>query len=810
MLGPMSETTVDPAPAAPAPSQQPRPKRRGRPFWRRFLSWWGGGRFVSLVILLALGVMQASEMVPGNATFLDRARAATLLPLRNAVFDFYQRQIPRVAPEGHERPVVIVDIDEASLAEVGQWPWPRDDLAKMVEFLMKSGALAVGFDIVFAEQDRLSPNLIALRAASRGLSDEVLAQLKALPSNDTVFADELQRSRVVLGQVANNAENVSGDLPKGPPMARRGERPEAFIRNPFRNAVRNFETLETASPGLGMINVAPDADGIVRRAPAILRVSVEREDGKTREKIYPSLVVEMYRVATGDPRRPFFVASNALGISEVALTKDFSIPTTRDGEIWVYFAEPGEITGDLYVSAKDVLNATLPPARFQNKFVLVGTSAAGLRDIRATPISNNLPGVEVHSNMIETIWFRTPLVRPANALGAELTAVLVAGLLLVVFLPMIGAIWSLGLVVAVVGILAAVSWFSFAGLNAAFLTLPGRALVDFSFFAVTILILYSVLTFSSYSRTAAERRQVRGAFSQYLSPALVEQLADDPDRLQLGGEMKSMTFLFCDIRGFTAISETFKTDPQGLTKLINKFLTPMTDIIMDRQGTIDKYMGDCIMAFWNAPLDDAEHAAHACQSALAMFTFLPDLNKAIEAEAVAEGRQFHPIKIGAGINTGECVVGNMGSEKRFDYSVLGDAVNLASRLEGQSKNYGVNIVIGEETHREASEFATIELDLIAVKGKAEAVRIHALLGDADMKASAPYRALIEKHDEMLRIYRAQKWDEAEAMLPVCNEAALEAGFDLSVLYELYSERLALYKWDPPPPEWDGVFVATSK
>jgi len=319
-----------------------------------------------------------------------------------------------------------------------------------------------------------------------------------------------------------------------------------------------------------------------------------------------------------------------------------------------------------------------------------------------------------------------------------------------------------------------------------------------------------VLTFSSYSRTAAERRQVRGAFSQYLSPALVEQLADDPDRLQLGGEMRSMTFLFCDIRGFTAISETFKTDPQGLTKLINKFLTPMTDIIMERQGTIDKYMGDCIMAFWNAPLDDPAHYRHACESALAMFEFLPKLNNQIEEEAKAENRQFHPIRIGIGINTGECVVGNMGSEKRFDYSVLGDAVNLASRLEGQSKNYGVNIVIGEETQADVPDFATIELDLIAVKGKEEAVRIYALLGDATMKADPAYQALIEKHDNMLKIYRSQKWDDAEAMLPECNEAAHKAGVDLSVLYELYSERMALYKWDPPPKEWDGVFVATSK
>lgn len=809
----MSELTVDDAagtthPTSPGSAEAPA-KKKGRPFWRRFIHWWGGGRFISLVILIVLGLVQASEFTPGEDV-LNRTRTATLLPLRNALFDFYQQQIPRATPEGHDRPVVIVDIDEPSLAEVGQWPWPRDDLAKMVDFLMKSGALAIGFDIVFAEQDRLSPNLVAQRAASRSLSTEVLDELKALPSNDAVFADALQRSRVVLGQVANNLENVTKKLPKGPPMARRGERPDGFIRNGFRNAVRNFEVLESASPGLGMINVEPDPDGIVRRAPALVRLSVERENGKIRQKIYPSLVVEMYRVATGDPRRPFYVSSNALGINEVALTKDFSIPTTRDGDIWVYFAEPGEITGDLYVSAKDVLNKTLPAERFQNKFVLVGTSAAGLRDIRATPISNNLPGVEVHSNMIETIWFRTPLVRPNNALDAELMGVIIAGVLLIVFLPMIGAVWSLVLAAAVTVGFAAFSWFSFAGIEWWFLQLEGRALVDFSFFAATILILYSVLTFSSYSRTAAERRQVRGAFSQYLSPALVEQLADDPDRLQLGGEMRSMTFLFCDIRGFTAISETFKTDPQGLTKLINKFLTPMTDIIMERQGTIDKYMGDCIMAFWNAPLDDPAHYRHACESALAMFEFLPKLNDQIETEAKSEGRQFHPIRIGIGINTGECVVGNMGSEKRFDYSVLGDAVNLASRLEGQSKNYGVNTVIGEETQRDVPDFATIELDLIAVKGKEEAVRIFALLGDASMKADPAYQALIEKHDEMLRIYRSQKWDEAETMLPDCNEAAHAAGIDLSVLYELYSERIALYKWDPPPKEWDGVFVATSK
>ena len=824
----MSDLTAEQAPGAPAspppaaPAQRPAARRHGRPFWRRFLHWWGGGRFVSLIILFVLGLVQASELTPGG-DILNRVREATLTPLRNALFDFYQQQKPRTIPEGRPRPVVIVDIDDASLAEIGQWPWPRDDLAKMLVYLNNAGALAIGFDIVFAEQDRLSPDLVVQRAGARGLSQGALDELKALPSNDAIFADVLKQTRTVLGQVAVNAANPEGELPKGPPMARRGERPEGFIRKEFPNAIPPFTPLEDATPGLGMINVEPDPDGIVRRAPALVKVWVNK-DGKIREKLYPSLVVEMYRITTpqrdeagrvvgavvDNPKRPFFVASNALGINEVALTKDFSIPTTADGEIWVYYATPGEITGDLYVSAKDVLSQAAPADRFQGRYVLIGTSAAGLRDIRATPVTNNLPGVEVHANMIETIWFGTPLIRPLNAIGQETSIAILAGLLLIVFLPMIGAIWSLVLVGGVAVALAAFSWYSFAGIDLSFLSLPGRHLVDFSFFAITTLILYSVLTFSSYSRTAAERRQVRGAFSQYLSPALVEQLADEPDRLQLGGEMKNMTFLFCDVRGFTAISETFKTDPQGLTKLINKFLTPMTDLIMERNGTIDKYMGDCIMAFWNAPLDDLLHPKHACESALAMFEFLPELNRQLEVEAKNDGRAFHPIRIGIGINTGECVVGNMGSEKRFDYSVLGDAVNLASRLEGQSKTYGVNIVIGEETHVEAPEFATLELDMIAVKGKAEAVRIHALMGDSVMKDSAPFKALVAKHNELLAAYRGQRWDEAEGLLAPCNELAQAAGFDLSGLYELFSERLALYKWDPPPPEWDGVFVATSK
>jgi adenylate cyclase len=270
--------------------------------------------------------------------------------------------------------------------------------------------------------------------------------------------------------------------------------------------------------------------------------------------------------------------------------------------------------------------------------------------------------------------------------------------------------------------------------------------------------------------------------------------------------MKDMTLLFCDVRGFTSISELYKSYPQGLTSLINRFLTPTTNIILERLGTIDKYMGDCIMAFWNAPLDDDDHAGHACESALAMMDCIVDLNVTLKAEAEAEDKRFIPIKVGIGLNSGECCVGNMGSEQRFDYSVLGDDVNLASRLEGQSKTYGVDIVVGENTRQRAPGYATIELDLIKVKGKNEAVRIFALMGDPETCQDPAFQALADRHAAMLEAYRGQRWDEARALATECRQLDGK----ISGLYDLYDERFDDYEANPPGDDWDGIFVATSK
>ena len=335
-----------------------------------------------------------------------------------------------------------------------------------------------------------------------------------------------------------------------------------------------------------------------------------------------------------------------------------------------------------------------------------------------------------------------------------------------------------------------------------------KILFDPTYSAFSTFVIYFGTTFANYLRDANEKKQIRGAFSQYLSPALVEQLASDPNKLVLGGETKKMTFLFCDVRGFTTISEAFKKNPQGLTKLINRFLTPLTNEIIKKNGTIDKYMGDCIMAFWNAPLEVDNHQIISCQAALNMHKAMLELNTLRKEEAEEAGKEFLELKIGIGLNTGDCVVGNMGSDQRFDYSVLGDAVNLASRLEGQSKSYGVKTVIGEETNLNIENvYATLKLDLIAVKGKKEAVAIYTLLGDNEMKTSGGFENLFQHHNQMLEYYFKQDWDAALNKINICRN--LLNGI-MSEYYDIMITRIQNFKTSSPGENWNGVYIAETK
>ena len=750
-------------------------KAKKRSWKDRIIGWFIGVRFLAFVLLLALAALRMTD--PGMVQ-----------SLRLSVFDLFQNIKPRELPPewGGVSPVAIVDIDEKSLADLGQWPWSRKTLAELVDIMTASGAGVIGFDVFFVEPDRTSPDLIA--DANPDLAPEIVAALRSLPSNEVLFADSIRNGRVVLGQLgwpvkttqelptANTPAIVGRGVPDGKEFVK-----ETVVS--FEWVTGNLPILDEAAAGHGLVTVDPESNNVVRVVPMII---------EAQGKIYNSLAVEMLRLAF--QKTGYTVRYNELGIQNIAITGDFQIPTDNQGRVYVNFRPHDQ---NLYIPAVDVLRGDAA-GQLAGKFVLIGASAAGLQDIRATPIDPLIPGVEIHANILENIMTNQYLKRSLESETLEFLAAIAAGLMLIILVPMVGAGITAALLVAALGALGYYSWFEYSeNLN----------LVDATYPGISTFALYTLMTFMGYTKTTAEKKQVRGAFSQYLSPALVEQLAEEPDRLQLGGEMKPMTLLFADIRGFTTISEQFKDDPQGLTTLINRFLTPMTDMILARNGTIDKYMGDCIMAFWNAPLDDPKHVEHASDSALAMFNALEELNREIEAEALADNRKFYEIKIGIGVNTGDAVVGNMGSDQRFDYSVLGDSVNLAARLEGQSKNYGVGIVIGETTQEVATDYATLELDLIAVKGKVEAVRIFTMLGDATMKAEPAFQKFATLHASMLEAYRVKDFDGTLTKVAECREADT---YNLGVLYDLYEERANACKVDPPPEDWDAVFRAASK
>ncbi len=733
-----------------------------------------GGRPVALLLLLAVMVWRGTD--PGG--FLEIGRAK--------VFDFYQQAKPRERPD--DRPVAVVDIDEASLSALGQWPWSRVTVAQMVANLFNAGAAVVAFDVVFAEPDRLSPARMA--ESVPGLDPAMAQKLKSMPSNDDVLADIFrQAGRVVLGQTMLGdalGKPLDGDDMPATSVASLNGDPVPYLEQ-HTALLRNIPVLDQAAAGRGIFNVTPETDGVVRRVPAAATVG---------GVIYPALTVEMLRVATGQStiliRMP--KADDPLrGIKDLVIRPSV-LQTDPKGRIFLYAARYDR---KAYVSAADVVNGTFDPAKVAGKLVIIGTSASGLLDIRTTALDRQIPGVDVHAQIIETVLGGMQLQIPLDAAFQEGMATVLAALAMIVLVPMIGARWTLIGVVAAASAMAGWSWWNFA---------EHRLLYDAVFPILVTLILFMQLTYAGYASEEAQRRQVRTAFGRYLSPALVEKLAQDPSHLKLGGEMRDMTLLFCDVRGFTTISELF--DAQGLTRLINRFLTPMTNVILDRRGTIDKYMGDCIMAFWNAPLDDAHHADHACESALTMMEQLAPLNDALEREAKDENRRHVPIKIGIGLNSGPVCVGNMGSDQRFDYSVLGDTVNLASRLEGQSKPYGVHIVIGDETRRRSTGYAALELDLIKVKGKTEAVRIWTLLGRPDMAEQPWFHKLAETHRRMLERYRAQDWTAAQDLIGQCRQLAGELHVD--GFYDLMMDRIAEFIANPPGSEWDGVYTATSK
>jgi adenylate cyclase len=735
-----------------------------------------------------------------NALILRGADPAGLARLRDFSFDTYQRLKPRELPA--DMPVRIVDIDEAALAEYGQWPWPRNVLSRLVNRLTEKGAAVVAFDVVFAEPDRLSPAAL-FREHELDDTGEALRKLAdSLPDNDKLLAEAIASGNVVTGfAFDSHGKHKPPRRPFG--FANNsGELTDKSVNEMIRQfipeqtgVVTSLDVLEKASKGNGAVTTDIES-AIVRRVPIIYRLA-----GQRAEDLYPTLAAEALRVGQG--ASTYLVRwSGAQGLESFGARTGVggiriggaNVDTDAQGRVILY--DTGH-KPSRFVSAKDVIRGTVKDDLIDSNVVFIGTSAVGLKDLRNTPLQDAIPGVEIHAQIVEQVLSQMFLERPDYADGAEFLYLMAIGLAFVLMLPRLSA-GTMALVAAgFIGVGIVVPYLAF---------IQFRLLFDPIYPPATLAAIYISGSALAFMRAERDRREIRGAFSLYLSPHQVEAVIRDPDALALGGEMREITVMFTDVRGFTTISEQF--DPPGLTRFMNRFLTPMTDIIQAEEGTIDKYMGDAIMAFWNAPLEIDRHVARACGAALAMQARLRQLNVEWKAEAEAEGRKHIPVNIGVGLNTGEATVGNFGSVQRLTYSCLGDEVNLASRLEGQCKAYACPIIVGEKTAAKVPELATVELDLIMVKGKTEPVRMYALAGDAAMKQTPEFTRLTERQEAFLGLYRKAAFAEALEAIGECEKAAEAAGW-LQRYYEMMRERVDSLI-DDSPTDWNGVYVAKEK
>ena len=717
--------------------------------------------------------------------------------IRNWVFDGFQRIAPRVYDKALR--VRIGAIDEKSLDRFGQWPWSRARLAAIVDRLREMGAAVVALDVLIAEPDRTSPAAIAASLPAGSGFQNVKDELTKLPDPDQALADSLSQmtSVVPFAYLEDDPHRTVPPLEKKYDIvAQRIDSTAAAEAASFALGsdyyIPSLPLLQKAATGIGAVNSGePDPDGVIRQVPLVVQV---------KGVLYPTLATEaLYRGLGGNT--PFVKLAGApgafsfgasTGAAKMRIGPLIFEPTAK---IQLVLYDTGA-QPDRYFSLADLFDPGFDPSRVANQIVLIGTTVEGLHDIRATPLDPVMPGVEIHAQIIEQLLSGKYLTRPDWADGAEFAAVIVFGVIVIVFAHRAGAL--AGLLIALIALIGtfAVSWSLFRGHG---------WLLDPLYPAGTSVVLVMAASTVTFLRTEREKRFIRGAFSLYLSPEMVRQVAENPDRLKLGGENREITVMFTDIRGFTKLSEGL--DPQALTHVINAFLTPMTKAIQDHHGTIDKYIGDCIMAFWNAPLDVPQHRREAVRTAVEMRRTLKQLNEQFAAEAQASGKTPVKIKAGVGLNTGIGCVGNMGSEQRLAYSALGDTVNTASRLESLSPAYFVDLVLSEETARDVADFALIELDQVKVKGKSVPIRIFTCLGTELYAARPEYHMLRARHDQMLVAYRAQDWNAAETALTECLEVAPER---LRPFYGLYRARIAEFGKEAPGADWDGVYVAKSK
>jgi adenylate cyclase len=728
--------------------------------------------------------------------FLGHAAKYYRLPLVDRLEAIvYDTRLALTMPRTVDPRIVILDIDEKSLVEKekggeGRWPWPRDRLATLLDKLFDHYKIAiVGFDIVFAERDESSGLKVLQQLAQKELKEvtgfqATLKQLQPQLAYDEIFAAHIANRPVVLGYAFTHFVGESGKKGVLPPPALP---PGTFAGKNINFAsypgyTSNLAELQKAAASAGHFSLDPDPDGILRRVPMLAEF-----DGA----YYEPLSLAIVRMILGGQNILPGYPSDKIWSRNYSGLEWFEVGPLRipvDELVTSLIPYRGKHGSFNYISAVDVLNERVDTAMLQGKIVLVGTSAPGLLDLRATPVQEVYPGVEVHANMISGMLDRNIKQKPPYVVGAEFVSLLIAGLAMALLLPLLNPLKSLLVTVAV---LLGVLFINLLVFHVGNLVLPlasGLLLISL-LFALN-------MTYGYFVETRG-KRQITGLFGQYVPPELVDEMARNPESFSMEGESREMTVLFTDVRGFTTISEGL--DPKQLSQLMNEFLTPLTEVIYKHRGTVDKFMGDCIMAFWGAPLADPAHARNGILAGLEMHEILQKLKPEFQS------RGWPEIRIGVGLNTGRMSVGNMGSKLRTAYTVMGDAVNLASRLEGITKDYGADIIVGEGTKNAVPDVVFRELDRVRVKGKDEAVAIFEPFG-MQGKVDKPRLEEIKLYTQFLRLYRAQDWDQAELQL-----FNLQKQVPGNLLYsQIFVERISYLRANPPGKGWDGAYTFKSK
>ncbi len=715
---------------------------------------------------MLIGLVLAAPFVMHAAGMIDWG------VLRTLEYFAYDTRLKLTLPETVDERIVIVDVDERSLAAEGRWPWPRDRMARLVDMLFDEYEISVlGFDMVFAEQERHA----AFQNLENMLRDEQQTTLadrvaSLTPRSDARFASSLEGRPVALGYYFSGNPNTAGRLPE--PYLPSVIAESLDIPAPEAGGYgANLPVLQEAARRGGFFdNPLSDDDGVFRRAPTLQSY---------QGGLYESLSLATVQLHLDEP---LSIGEN----NEWLYVGEHRVPVDEDMAAFVpYRGDQGSFP---YVSASEVLSGSVPdPAILRNAVVLVGTTAPGLYDLRNTPVQKVYPGVEIHANLISGILDSRFLNRPSYMRGAELVVGGTLAVALAVAFPLLGAIGGAVLGAAALLLVVAANLYLWVQHDLVAAVAPAVLMI-------LLLFLFNVaygFIVESQSRRALARR-----FGQYVPPELVEEMSNNPDQYSMKGDRREMSVLFSDVRGFSRLAENM--DPEQLSMLMNELLTALTRVIHEQRGTIDKYMGDAVMAFWGAPLRDPEHAAGAVAAALRMVDAVDRVTVEFEA------RGWPEIRMGIGINSGPMNVGDMGSEFRMAYTVLGDAVNVGSRLEGLTRVYGVDIVVSESTAREAPEFVYRYLDRVRVKGRDAPLDIYEPMGqDADI--AAEHRSELEHYDQCLALYRERRWREAEAGL----QSLIESHGDRN-LYRMYIDRVRHYVTDPPPAAWDGVFEFQSK